>query len=93
MVRKDGESSVEIVMNDWGKSETRKYAVIPGEVAVLRCGNIVMVDTVGNCFIYSPDGLKTLASFRFLLCCIFPFNPSVQLMGCLSQDVPSSFNV
>ena len=64
MIRKDGESSVEIVMNDWGKSETRKYAVIPGEVAVLRCGNIVMVDTVGNCFIYSPDGLKTLASFR-----------------------------
>ncbi|MDE7324783.1 MAG: extracellular solute-binding protein, partial [Lachnospiraceae bacterium] len=64
MVRKEEDSFVEIVIKDWDKSEVHKYPVIPGEVAVLQCGNIVMVDTVGNCFIYSPDGSKILASFR-----------------------------
>jgi hypothetical protein len=60
MVKREGESCVEIVIKDW---EGRKGEYL-GELTVLACGNIVMVDTVGNCYVYSPDGSEVLAGFR-----------------------------
>ncbi len=60
MVRQEGDSYIEIAVADWQE----KRGEYLGELAVLACGNIVMTDTVGNCYVYSPDGKETLASFR-----------------------------
>lgn len=60
MIKQEGDSYAEIVVADWQE----KRGEYLGELAVLACGNIVMTDTVGGCYVYSPDGKETLASFR-----------------------------
>jgi len=60
MIKQEGDSYAEIIIKDW---EGRKGEYL-GELMVLACGNIVMADTVGNCYVYSPDGSKVLADFR-----------------------------
>lgn len=60
MVKKEGDSCAEIIIKDW---EGRQGEYL-GALMVLACGNIVMADTVGNCYVYSPDGEKVLADFR-----------------------------
>lgn len=60
LVRQEGDSHVEIKIADWAN----RRGEFLGELSVLACGNIVMTDTVGNCYVYSPDGARILDSFK-----------------------------